>query len=124
MLEIASITMPSVVIRAHVGMLGLDARRHGVARAANDIAALAHIPGRAWQVGSVVSGRRCCGLGNAFVLEANVLGALVWAWHRGDGIHHAGIVGHGRALGGHFGESAALVGVLLNHFGGESDCWY
>lgn len=81
MLEIASITMASVMIRAHVGMLGLDAGRHGVARAADDIAGLAHIPGRAWQVGSVVSGRRCCGLGDTFVFEAEVLGALVWAWH-------------------------------------------
>lgn len=80
MLQIASITMASVVIRAHVGMLSLDAGRHGVARAADDIAGLTHIPGRVWQVGSVVSSRRYCGLGNAFVVEAEVLGALVWAW--------------------------------------------
>lgn len=79
MLEVTGITMTSMVVDIHLMVLGLDASGQRVSSTGDYLAGLANILSRARDVSVVVSRLSCRGLGEAGVVEAEVLGALVWA---------------------------------------------
>lgn len=120
MLLLARVAIPAGNVRAHVRTLRLNASGDRVAGASDDLAGLSDITSRARKVRRVVGGHSGRGLGDTFIIEEVVLGALVRPGNGGNGTHYACVVGDRGAGCRHLAQAAALVRVLLltGHFGG------
>lgn len=110
MLPISRISPRPRIIRP-LCPLSLYPRPNTVSRSRDYLARSTHVTGGSGQIGGIVGCEGGGWLGETFVVELGVFGALVGARDGGDDILDAGVVGDCGSRGGHFGEGAALVRV-------------